>query len=1003
MYELATVLRDEEHEQVLTSVDSYLESIEYDKVTIAQTAMGLVNSLASKTARQKSLATQNALTRVWNTILGKNQKLSASIIEDEKKISVASLFLLQKMSERNYMGFELIATLSNRLNMIAAMNTESMQELSSDMNEFIELTTKVFNSAKIKIIELDKRVEKLEQNVQLLKWKNTIEYQAYQGVLYKELSIATRLLCLLTDFLRIMGKGWDLYDLLLMKGAFAEVGIQNNSPITYNDIFSCLINSPMLCMALLDAMQYEPKQNCSNLADYDIPLVSILLKIEKLQSSEKMNIETVMELTGRSFNEVAETVIRKYVVDSLGINPLLTLKPFDFILESLQNRRLLLDQDEEILTFDSVKKEYESEQFDSVFPKLLQLEKQTHSAEIQFMIGACYDYGQGVQLNYAKAIEWYRLAAHPREGESEGDANAQLGLGYCYLNGDGVDESEAEAFKWFLLSAEQGNADAQSNIGWFYRDGKYVTQDYTEAAKWYLKAAEQDHSVAQNNIGCLYQVGFGVVQDYSKAVKWYQKAAQQENSVAQFWLGLLYQEGHGVSQDFAEAAKWYQKAAEQGDEDAQFSLSMFYNEGHGVSQDYAEAAKWCQKAAEQEHSSAQCWLGLFYEKGRGVSQDYAEAAKWYQKAAEQGDAAAQFFLGWLYHEGHGVSQDYSEAVKWFHKAAKQERSDAQFWMGLSYEKGRGVSQDYTEAVKWYQKAAEQRDENAQLALGFLYQEGYGISQDFTESLKWFKKAAEQGSSMAQNNLGWIYEEGRGVLQDYSEAAKWYQKAAEQGVKEAQCSLGCLFDEGNGVIQDYSKAAKWYRMAANQGHAKSQVCLGAMLRDGKGINKNSVQAAHLFRLAAENGNSTGAYCLAQLYEKGDGVSLNKEEAKKWYSRAAELGDGDATEEFNRLNKTTGQKIFSAVGTTLAVTGAVAAGVTGLMLGEPHILAIETAIGDKYTIDSYQLDQVGQYHYQGNVNVTKKGLWGTQGFFKVDASSNSGMYLTWNVSISEFHRG
>jgi TPR repeat protein len=1003
MYELATVFHDDEYKQVSSSVETYLETIEFDKVAIAQTAMGLVNSLASKTARQKSLATQNALTRVWNTILGKNQRLSASIVEDEKKVSEASLFLLQKMAERNYMGFELIATLGNRLNMITAMYSESIQDLSSDMNELITLTNSVFNSAKMKIIELDKRVEKLEQNVQLLKWKNTIKYQEFQGVLYKDLSIVTRMLCLLTDFIKITRKGWDLYDLLLLKGALADVDIPNNTLITYKDVYTCLIDKPSICTMLLDAIHNEPKQNPSNLADYDIAFISLLLKIETLRSAEKVNIETVMELTNSSYDKIAETMIKKYSVENLGIDPYLALKPFDFILESLHNRRLLLDQHEEILSFESVRTEYEAEQFDVVFPKLLQLEKRDHSAEIQFLIGECYDYGQGVQLDYAKAVEWYRLAALPREGENTGNADAQLGLGYCYLNGNGVDESETEAFKWFLLSAKQGNADAQSNIGWFFRDGKGIEQDYEEAAKWYQKAAEQENSVAQNNLGWLYQEGYGVMQDYSEAEKWYRKAAEQENSVAQYWLGLLYQEGHGVLQDYAEAAKWYEKAAEQGDDDAQFSLGWFYQEGHGVRQDYSEAAKWYLKAAEQENTIAQYRLGLLYQEGHGVSQDYAEAAKWYRKAAEQEIPFAQFWLGWLYEKGLGVSQDYAEAAKWYLKAAEQGDDDAQFSLGWFYQEGHGVRQDYSEAAKWYLKAAEQDHSIAQNNLGWMYEKGLGVYQDYAEAAKWYRKAAEQGNASAQSSLGGLYEEGDGVSQDYIEAAKWYQKAAEHEDAIAQFSLGYLYKEGLGVSQDDVEAIKWFRLAAKQGHASSQLFFGAMLRDGKGTEKNTVQAAQLFKLAAEKGISTGAYCLAQLYEKGDGVPFNKEEAKRWYSRAAELGDGDAVGEYNRLNKTTGQKVLGALGTTLSVTGAIAAGVTGLMLGEPHILAIETAIGDKYTIDSYQLDQVGQYHYQGNVNVTKKGLWGTQGFFKVDASSNSGMYLTWNVSISDFHRG
>ncbi len=996
MYELATVLQDNEYSQMTSSVENYLGTIEHDKVTIAQTAMGLVTSLISKSARQKSMASQNAFSRVWNTVLGKNQKLAVSIIEDEQKVTAASFFLLQKMAERNYMGFELLATLSNRLNMVTAMYDESIQELSLDMNELIKTVNKVFYSAKLKIVELDKRVEKLEQNVHLLKWKNTIEYQSYNGVLYKDLSVATRLLCLLTDFIKITGADWDLYDLLLLKGAFAEIGILGATHTTYRDIYCALLEQPKLCTELLYAMKNESKTMDSNLAEYDIAFVSLLQRVNTLISDDKDTIETIIEVSGSTYEKVAEAMLKKYVINELGVVPTLSLKPFDFILECLQNRKLLLDQNEEKISFESVMKEFEAGEYDTVFPKLIELEKREHSAEIQSMIGVCYYQGQGVEKNEHEAFKWFLLAAE------EGDGEAQSLIGVFYRHGKGVEQNSEKAFYWSKLAAEQGDAFAQSQLGELYEEGEGVKQDYLEARKWFLKAAEQGEVDGQLSLARFYMNGNGVPEDYQEAATWYRKAAEQGDAYAQNELGELYEEGKGVNQDYIEARKWFLKAAEQGDMDAQFSLGLLYNDGNGVPKDYAEASNWFEKAAEQGHTPAQNNLAVKYHDGEGVAQDYSKAFYWYKKAADQGLAISQNALGSLFEMGNGVSQDLRKAANWYQQAAEQGDADAQYSLGNLYREGKGVSQDSQEAARWYRKAAEQDHVVAQWFLGFFYEEGEGVSQNFQEAAIWYRKAAEQGNATAQHSLGSLYLEGNGVSQDYQEAISWFWKAAEQGNVHAQSSFGSLYEEGKGVQQDCQKAAAWYQEAADQGNAFAQLSLGALLRDGKGIEQNSVQAARLFKLAADQGISTAAYCLAQLYEDGDGVPRDKDKAKSWYHRAAELGDSDAVDNLNRLNKTTGQKVLGALGTTLAVTGGIAAGVAGVMLGEPHLLAIDSAVGEKYIVDSYQLEEVGANHYQGRVNVTKKGIFGTRGYFNVNAESKSGVYLTWHVALSDFRR-
>ena len=68
----------------------------------------------------------------------------------------------------------------------------------------------------------------------------------------------------------------------------------------------------------------------------------------------------------------------------------------------------------------------------------------------------------------------------------QGDANAQVMLGAMYDFGEGVRQDYAEAGKWYRKAAEQGYAFAQCNLGWMYNFGKGVQQDVNGLKKTHI-------------------------------------------------------------------------------------------------------------------------------------------------------------------------------------------------------------------------------------------------------------------------------------------------------------------------------------------------------------------------------------------------------------------------------------------------------------------------------------------------------------------------------------
>jgi len=174
----------------------------------------------------------------------------------------------------------------------------------------------------------------------------------------------------------------------------------------------------------------------------------------------------------------------------------------------------------------------------------------------------------------------------------KGDPMAQYILGGCYDCGNGVEKDLVKAVKWYRKSAEQNNGKAQYSLGLHYRSGEGVELDFAEAVKWWRKAADQNHVIAQCNLGFCYANGEGVPVDKVEAVKWYRKSAEQDNAMAECNLGLCYGEGEGVDLDMVEAVKWFKKSSSQDCATAQYNLGISYFYGDGVVKDYLEAYKW---------------------------------------------------------------------------------------------------------------------------------------------------------------------------------------------------------------------------------------------------------------------------------------------------------------------------------------------------------------------------------------------------------------------------
>ncbi|UCV18900.1 tetratricopeptide repeat protein [Ferribacterium limneticum] len=68
------------------------------------------------------------------------------------------------------------------------------------------------------------------------------------------------------------------------------------------------------------------------------------------------------------------------------------------------------------------------------------------NVDAAYNLAVIHQYGDGVPLDYAVAMRWYRQAAE------QGDKVSQMQIGLMYQIGQGVAADEAEAHRWFTMN-----------------------------------------------------------------------------------------------------------------------------------------------------------------------------------------------------------------------------------------------------------------------------------------------------------------------------------------------------------------------------------------------------------------------------------------------------------------------------------------------------------------------------------------------------------------------
>lgn len=137
-----------------------------------------------------------------------------------------------------------------------------------------------------------------------------------------------------------------------------------------------------------------------------------------------------------------------------------------------------------------------------------------------------------------------------------GDVDAQWVLGARYDSGNGVERDGQKAEYWYRRAGVAGSSEAQNSLG----SGYQARKQYEEAFSWYERAANQGHALAINNLASMYALGLGTKQDRAKGFELYMRSAELGWAEAMWNIANDYGGGLGREKDLYLAYVWSLRA-----------------------------------------------------------------------------------------------------------------------------------------------------------------------------------------------------------------------------------------------------------------------------------------------------------------------------------------------------------------------------------------------------------------------------------------------------------
>lgn len=327
----SSALTEQEQADLNASIDSIIAAHKNNRQEINRLVFESVSAMTDSEGYEQQLSSRRGFRRLWGAITGSNKRLQDKINSSRAAAQFAAQTTLQRLSEQNLLTFDLITAVNNKLN-------ASMTAVEGEINQIYAALIQFFKQNRSDMIQLENRVARLEQNVNLLNWQNSIEYQMLDGVEYVDLDDASKIVCMVRDFYDITGGEWRTSDLLLLKTAMSTIDISPRGNIRYYDFIDRVAGDGKLLTKLLGGKHIQRLPET-----YLVPLLGIK-KLELLDTDEAYIVDTVensLQSAGVAADrhKLENNLVQNYVAQESQVNLDTEVNNYDLTMEMLFNLR----------------------------------------------------------------------------------------------------------------------------------------------------------------------------------------------------------------------------------------------------------------------------------------------------------------------------------------------------------------------------------------------------------------------------------------------------------------------------------------------------------------------------------------------------------------------------------------------------------------------------------------------------------------------------------------
>lgn len=677
----ADVLSPEESRALDTELDRIIHRYKGNRKEINKLVFESIACMTEADEVQTALSSKGFFKRLWGGFSGDNSRLQNKINENRAAAQHASQRTLQKLAEQNLMTFDLIAAVNHKLN-------ASLNRVDDEFAHIYEGLLRFFKYNRNELVKLETRIDKLEQNVNLLTWQNSIEYQDLNGVEYAELDIAGKMVCLTKDFYDITKGVWETKDLLLLKTAMSTVDLQPKEQVNYMSVLKTISDRADLKEKLLQGKQLKQIEDPGYLIS-----MGTLGKLDSLKNEESYIVDTVENYlkdnqVPADKEEIGVNLTYKYMAEKAQVNPNIDVNCYDMMLDLLYNLREA--EENQLLVFPGNEKALCGENNENLLePDETQINEESLfvTNDKDFIIDNSRK-DNSVKSLMGKAetlfINSKLKEAFPlfEQAAKLGDGRAMFFVGeYFYYNYGGVPRDIWEAGRWWRNGRDKGNTlaafriilatnnnDEKENIIKEHLTAiNKMSEDGDIFAKYVLATYYYEEGLAERRKDCSYESE----RKYKQAFPLFKQLARQDIPLGNYYVGKCYYLGYGIECNILSYIEYINKAVEQGWPEALVLMGRFYGHGYDgiIASDEEKAMELYQKAFTQDNSTAMLEIGKCYQYGHGVEQDYGEALRFYKMAALQNNTEAMRMIGYCYQDGDGVEKSEQKTKYWFTLAA----------------------------------------------------------------------------------------------------------------------------------------------------------------------------------------------------------------------------------------------------------------------------------------------------------------------------------------------